>query len=150
MNFLYENRHKLKQELPAIITLSVLQIISSFTYPPYHRLGPVYGTIVASVVSLFSIMILVVAFSTAEDYAYYINFDSYDDLGDRQYSEFFKKLTQYTILVMFNVVMYGYWRFNILNMPTMYYLLLHFQFLLGLILFYRAANRSPKSTKNSE
>lgn len=143
MNFLHENRHKLKQELPAIIILSVLQIIISYTFAPYQHLGPLYGNTLALLVSIFSIIVLVRAFSTAQDYAYYINFDSYDDMPDVQYSEFFKKFTQYTIVIIFCTIMYVYWRIDFLNMPTSYYLLLYTQFFLGLALFYQAANRSP-------
>jgi len=137
------NASKFKQELPAIIFLSVTQLLLSLSFPSYKNLGGFLCYTISLIVGFISIYIYILAFSSADKFKFYMDCDGFNYLPNAQhYAENFKLITKLTLLGIVIAMMYYLWRINFYHASNTYYALLYSYIFISMIFFYRAAHRS--------
>jgi len=136
------NASKFKQKLPAIILLSATQLLLSLTFPSYKSLGRFACYTINLIVGFLSIYIYILAFSSADKFKFYIDFDGFDDLLNAQfYAKRAKLITKLTLLSIAIVSMHFLWRNDYYCMPSLHYAFLYSHIAISFSLFYRAAHR---------
>jgi len=85
--------------------------------------------------------VYVIAFSSAQDYQCYLNFD---DNNEMPHDYFLKKFTYIGIFTIIFLIYLILWPVNFFHIPGYVYVLLGLHNISGLILFYKIANRVPE------
>jgi hypothetical protein len=141
MNISAERWTNFKQELPAILILSIMQVWMVFNFPSYYaRLGSPWSTLFMVAISFIGIVCISFIFVFSERVVRFSYKSPVDYL--------LKNMSFACFFAMMNISILIAWYKDFYDMPNTYYVIFYGYYLLFFVLLARASNRNPMVIKN--
>ena len=141
MNTFKYYRSRIKQELPALIPLSIVQAWLCFNYLPWVKIEGILGFALPVSASIVTVAFLFYAFSFPEVYARELNLEFFDDFP---YSDDCKILFKILVQAIFHTVMLYSWCIDFHRCTNTWYAVWYMYCMASFILFSRAFRRYEK------
>jgi hypothetical protein len=125
-----------KQELPALLYLSIVQTWLNFNFPAFNGLESSFNVAAVILLSILCILVYSYAFIFPENYAQIINLGFFDDAPDPL---FVKDVFRGLMCILFNSVFFYMWYVNYYRVSDIWYVVSYIHFIVTAALIYRAA-----------